>query len=74
MEDDFGVKSVDSPAAQCGGLAAKANQRASMTGEERDQGYVGQGADLFRQMRPASHWQVKPFELSGVWICQENWQ
>ena len=36
MENDFGVKSVDSPAAQCGGLAAKANQHASMTGEDRD--------------------------------------
>ncbi len=36
MENDFGVKSVDSPATQCGGLAAKANQRASMTGEDRD--------------------------------------
>jgi hypothetical protein len=36
MENDFGVKSVDSPAAQCGCLAAKANQRASLTGEDRD--------------------------------------
>jgi hypothetical protein len=35
VEDDFGVISVDSPSAQCGGLAAKANQRPSMTGEER---------------------------------------
>jgi hypothetical protein len=36
MENDFGVKSIDSPAAQCDCLAAKANQRASLTGEDRD--------------------------------------
>jgi hypothetical protein len=35
MENDFEVKSVDSPAALCGGLAAKSNRRASTTREER---------------------------------------
>jgi hypothetical protein len=38
MENDFGVKAVDSPAAQCYGLAAKAKQRV-----HEDWVNVGQG-------------------------------
>jgi hypothetical protein len=45
IKNDFGVKSVYSPrGVQCGGLEGKANQRASVTGEDRDQINVGHGS------------------------------
>jgi hypothetical protein len=48
IENDFGGKSVYAPRGdQCGGLAARANLRASATGEDRDiriRVHVGHGS------------------------------
>jgi hypothetical protein len=72
IENDFGVKSVYSPA---DGLAAKANRRASVSGEDRDWGLTWvTGADLFRQMRPRVALAGETFRTLGVWIRQESWR
>jgi hypothetical protein len=63
MEDDFEVKSVDSPAGPMRRLGGE-GEPARVHDRRREGLRWVRRADLFRQIRPL-HWQVKPFEDSG---------